>query len=101
MSGLSDGEVLKEVVRVPRGRAQPPRAVPLLAMDPGMWLNMVIVKPPYRVDSEVESMKILFWIITDMLKNVLANYSDRCNNSLWRSTWRLCVAKLAKRWRIL
>ena len=57
VSGSSDGEVVEEVVRVPRGRAQPPRAVPALAMDPGMWLNMVNVKPPYLVDLEVESMK--------------------------------------------
>ena len=41
-----------------RGRAQPPRAVPPSAMDPGMWLNMVNVKPPYLVDLEIESMNI-------------------------------------------
>ena len=34
-SGFSDDEVVEEVVRVPRGRAQPPRAVPALAVDPG------------------------------------------------------------------
>ena len=34
LSGSSDGEVVEEVVRVPRGRTVPP-----LAMDPGMWLN--------------------------------------------------------------
>ena len=26
-SGLSDGEIVEEVVRVPRGRARPPRAM--------------------------------------------------------------------------
>ena len=56
-SGSSDDDRVEEVVRVPRGRAQPPRAVPALAMDPGMWLNMVNVKPPYLVDLEIESMK--------------------------------------------
>ena len=56
-SESSDDERVEEVVRVPRGRAQPPRAVPALAMDPGMWLNMVNVKPPYLVDLEIESMK--------------------------------------------
>ena len=58
MSESSDGEVVEEVVWVPRGRVLPPRAVPPLAMDPGMWLNMVNVKPPYLVDLEIESMKI-------------------------------------------
>ena len=33
-SGLSDEEKVEEVVRVPRGRAPPPRAVPALAIDP-------------------------------------------------------------------
>ena len=45
VSGSSDGEVVEEVVRVPRGKAQPPRAFPPLAMDPGMWFDMVNVKP--------------------------------------------------------
>ena len=79
----SDGEVLEEVVRVPREKAQPLRAVPPLAMDPGMWLFMVNVKSPYLVDMralEAESMKI-FWSIRDMLRNVLANYSGRRTNS--------------------
>ena len=48
----SDNELLEEVVRVPRGRARPPAIVAPLAMDPGMWLNMVNVKPPYLVDLE-------------------------------------------------
>jgi len=58
VSGYSDGEAVEEVVRVPRGKAQLSRAVPPLAMDPGMWLNMANVKFPYRVDLEIESMKI-------------------------------------------
>ena len=45
VSGSSDGEIVEEVVRVPLEKAQPPRAVPALAMDPGMWLNMVDDKP--------------------------------------------------------
>ena len=57
VSRSSDGEGVEEVVRVPRGWAQPPRTVP------GMWLNMVNVKPPYLVDLEIESMKNLFWSI--------------------------------------
>ena len=28
-----------------------------LAMDPGLWLNMVNVKPPNLLDLEIESMK--------------------------------------------
>ena len=38
-------------------RAQPPGALPPLAIDPGMLLNMVNVKPPYFVHLEIESMK--------------------------------------------
>ena len=56
-SGSLDEEIVEEVVRVSLGRAQPPRAVPPLEMDPGMWLNMVNVKSPYLVDLEIESMK--------------------------------------------
>ena len=76
-SGSSDDERVEEVVRVPRGRAQPPRAVPALAMDPGMWLNMVNVKPPYLVDLEIESMK----------KFILEykRYAQKCPRQLLRS----------------
>ena len=98
---LSDREVVEEVVRVSRGRAQPPWAVPPLAMDPGMWFNMVNVKPPYLVDLEVESMKKIFWSIRNVLRNVLSNYSGRCSNSFWKSTWILCAVNPAKKWRIL
>ena len=64
----SDGEIVEEVVWVsPRGRAQPPRTVPPLAVDPGMWLNMVNVKPPYLVDLEIERMKKICWSISGML----------------------------------
>ena len=77
VSGSPDGKVPEEVVRVPLGRAQPPRTVPPLAMDPGIWLNMVIVKPPYLVDLEVESIKKI---------GVLEI---------------LCAAQPVKRWRIL
>jgi len=34
----------------------PPAEVPA-AIDSGMWLNMVNVKPPHLIDLEVESMK--------------------------------------------
>ena len=50
----SENEILEEVVRAPHGRARPPAIVAPLAMDPGMWLNMVNVKPPYLVDLEVD-----------------------------------------------
>jgi len=53
----SDNELLEEVVRVPHGRARPPAVIAPLAMDPGLWLNMVNVKPPYLSDLEIESMK--------------------------------------------
>ena len=57
---LSESGSSEEVVWLPRGRAQPTRAVPPLAMDHGMWLNMVNVNPTYLVDLEIESMKKKF-----------------------------------------
>ena len=57
VSWSSDREVVEKVVWVHRGKAQPPGAVRALAMDPGMWLNMVKFKPPYLVDLEIESME--------------------------------------------
>ena len=40
VSGSSDGEIMEEeVVMVPHEMAQPPKAVPPLVMDPGMWLK--------------------------------------------------------------
>jgi len=76
-SGSSDDERVEEVVRVPRGRGQPLRAAPALAMDPGMWLNMVNIKPPYLVDLEIESMK----------KFILEykRYAQKCPRQLLRS----------------
>ena len=65
VSGSPDGQVLEKVVRLVR-RAQPSRAVPPLATDPGIWLNIVNVKPPYLVDLEVESMKKI-WSIRDIM----------------------------------
>ena len=62
VSGSSDGEIAEELVRMPRGRAQLPRAVPPLTMDPGMWLNMVNVNPPYLVDLKFESVKNYFGV---------------------------------------
>ena len=43
-----DNEEMEDVpVRVPHRRARGPAVVPQLALDPGMWMNMVNVKPPY------------------------------------------------------
>ena len=40
-------------IPVPGGQAQ---AAPMI-MDPGLWLNMVNIKPPQLADLEIESMK--------------------------------------------
>ena len=37
-------------VRVPQRIARGPAVAPQLALDPGMWPNMVDVKPPYLPD---------------------------------------------------
>ena len=66
------------MVWVPRGKALPPRVVPPLAMNPGMWLNMVNVKTPYLVDLEIESMKNLFWSVRD-------RYAQKCLRQLLHS----------------
>ena len=73
----SDNELLEEVVRVPHGRARPPAVIAPLAMDPGLWLNMVNVKPPYLSDLEIKSMK----------KFILEykRYSQKCPRQLLRS----------------
>ena len=73
----SGDESLEEVVRAPLGRVRPPAIVAPLAMDPGMWLNMVNVKPPYLVDLEVDSMKKF---ILDYKR-----YSQKCSRQLLRS----------------
>ena len=48
-----------------------------LAMDPGLWINMVNVKPPFLSDLEIESMK----------KFILEykRYSQKCPRQLLRS----------------
>ena len=56
--------------------AQPPRAIPPLAMDPGMVVNMVNVKPPY-LDLEVESMKNFVM--------EYKRYAQKCPRELLRS----------------
>ena len=53
----SDNKLLEDVVRAPHGRARPPAMIAPLAMDPGLWLNMLNVKPPYLLGLEIESMK--------------------------------------------
>jgi len=53
----SDNEPLEEVVRASHGRARPLAVIAPLTMDPGLWLNMVNVKPPYLLYLEIESMK--------------------------------------------
>jgi hypothetical protein len=73
-----DNEEMEEVpVRVPQRKARGPAVVPQLALDPGMWMNMVNVKPPYLPDLEIESMK----------KFILEykRYSQKCPRQLLRN----------------
>ena len=44
-------------VRVPQRRVRGPAVAPPLTLDPGMWLNVANVKPPYLANLEIESMK--------------------------------------------
>ena len=70
-------------VRVPQRRVRGPAVVPPLALDPGMWLNMVNVKPPYLADLEIESMK----------KFVLdyKRYSRKCPRQLLLNMWQFIL----------
>jgi len=63
----------------PHGRARPAVIAPS-AMDPGLRLNKVNVKPPYLLDLEIESMKkfILEYMI----------YSQKCPRQLLSSMQR-------------
>ena len=73
-----DNEEMGEaLVRVPQRRVRNPVVAPPLALDPGMRLNMVNVKPPYLADSEIESIK----------KFALDNkrYSQKCPCQLLRN----------------
>jgi hypothetical protein len=75
---LDDNEEMEDVpVRVHHRRARGPAVVPQLALDPGMWMNMVNVKPPYLPDLEIESMK----------KFILEykRYSQKCPRQLLRN----------------
>jgi hypothetical protein len=96
----SDNELLEEVVRVPHGRARPPAVIAPLAMDPGLWLNMVNVKPPYLLDLEIESMK-KFIRIRDIPKNAPDNFYAPCSSLCSRNTWKSSVAKQKWRWKKL
>ena len=76
-------------MRVPQRMARGPAVAPQLALDPGMWLNMVNVKPPYLPDLEIESMKKFIWSIKDILRSVRVNYYAICSNLSWKNIWRL------------
>ena len=70
-----DNEDMEEApVRVTQWRVRGPVVAPLLALDPGMWLNMVCVKPPYLADLENERMK----------KFILRQLFSKCTRQLLR-----------------
>ena len=48
----SNNELLEEVVRARMGETT--RSCCPIGMAPGLWLNMVNVKPPYLLDLEIE-----------------------------------------------
>ena len=61
-----------------RSRCGPPAAEVPDAIDPGIWLNIVDVKPPHLSDLEVESMKKF---ILDYKR-----YSQKCPRKLPRNS---------------
>jgi len=70
--------------RVPYTRVHGPSVAP--PSDPGMWLNMVNVKPPYLADLEIESMK-KFMLDNSILRNVRNNCYVTCHNLFWKNVW--------------
>ena len=60
-------------MRVTHRRVRGPAVAPLLVLDPGMWLNMVCVKPPYLADLENERMKkfILRKVFSEMYASIV------------------------------
>jgi len=74
-----DNEEMDEApVRVRQRRVCGPAVALSLALDPGMWLNMLIMKPPYLPDLVIESMKKL---ILDCKR-----YSRKCPRQLSHAT---------------
>jgi len=81
-SDTEESEILEEReqvslrIRIPgaRGRVGPPAAEILAAINPGMWLNMLNVKPPHLSDLEVESVKKFILDYT--------RYSQKCPRNI-------------------
>ena len=78
-SDTEGSEILEEREQVPLriripGRVGPPAAEVPAAIDPGMWFNIVNVKPPHLIDLEVESVKSF---ILDFQR-----YSQKCPRQL-------------------
>ena len=77
-----DNEEIEEVpVRFPQRMARGPAVAPQLALDPGMWMNMVNVKPPNLPDLEIESMK-------KWKKNLFVFLREEYVVLRWRLRWR-------------
>jgi len=93
---------MDEVARVLRRRAQPPGAVPPLAMDPGMWLNIVNVKPPYLLDLEIDGMtNFILEYKCYAQKCPRVRSFVRCSKFCCKNTWTSCAVRPARKWRIL
>jgi len=63
-------------IRIPgaphsRDRSGSPVAEIASSIDPGMWLNMVNVKPPHLSDQEVQTN--IFWTISGIVRNIHEN----------------------------
>ena len=61
-----------------------PAVVALLAIDLGLWLNMVNVKPPYLLNMEIESMKKFILEYKRYSQSAPDNFCALCSNSCSR-----------------
>jgi len=56
-----------------------------LAMDPGLWLNMVYVKPPYLLDLEIESKKKFILEYQRYSQKCPDNFCTQCSDLCWKN----------------
>ena len=80
-------EIVEEVIMVPRGRAQPPGAVPPLAMVPVCGLTWSIWNPHIFSTWKSKAWTKLFWSISVIPRNAHVNYYVPCSNlgHIWKS----------------
>ena len=95
IAGNVDNQIdVEEVVRAPHERVRPPAVIAPLTMDPGLWLNIVNVKPPYSLDLEIDSMKKVYSEVQEI-------FSEEAPDNFYARCMHRCIQELSKTWMIL